>query len=155
MLSGAVAISIVSAKAKLEYQKNPVAYEIAHEPAVINEDQLRNQIVGAWQLFAAKDWGDTNFTYYPPNSRHFKIFTLTNSTTVAYDADSNIIFQINGPYELHGNVYVESIETATGPMSRFRGHRNPFKIRVEGDKYYQMGFGRKPNIEEVWKRVPQ
>ena len=39
-------------------------------------------------------------------------------------------------------------------MARFRGAHPKFNIRVEGDKYYQMGLGKKPFIEEMWQRVP-
>jgi hypothetical protein len=83
------------------------------------------------------------------------MFTLTNWAIVAYDAGSNILYSASGHYTLHGDNYTESIEAATGMMTRYLGARPAFKIRVDGDNYYQMGSGKNPSIEEVWQRVGQ
>ena len=92
--------------------------------------------------------------YLPPNNNNLKIFTETNWSIISRDADSNVIYSAGGPYTLKGNVYTETIETATGQMTQYLHMRPRFRIRVDGDKYYQMGVNQSP-LEEIWQRLPQ
>ncbi len=63
------------------------------------------------------------------------------------------IYSASGRYTLDGENYSEYIDAATGMMKQYL-HANPhFRIRVVGDKYYQLGAGQKPSIEEMWQRV--
>jgi len=38
-------------------------------------------------------------------------------------------------------------------MTRYLGAHPGFRIRVDGDNFYQMGAGKNPSIEEMWQRV--
>jgi hypothetical protein len=74
---------------------------------------------------------------------------LTNWAIVTYDAKSNVVYSASGPYELDGNLYTETVESGTGTMTNYLGVSLHYQLRVEGDKYYQMGSG----IEEMGERV--
>jgi len=134
--------------------KNPVEYKVLHQPPAQDESDLKNQLVGTWRMAGSKSWGATNFTFNPPNSGEFKTFTQDTWSVVTYGPNSNvIIYSGRGHYTLEGDLYTEAIEAATGPMTQYVGAHPQFKIRLEGDKYYQMGTGNKPSIEEMWQRV--
>jgi hypothetical protein len=133
---------------------NPVEYYILHTPPVQSEDELKNEMVGKWQLMGAKSQRTGGFVVLQPGSGYyFKSFTLTNWAIVTYDADSNVLYSAGGHYTLQGDRYTESIEAATGVMTRYLGAHPGFRIRVDGDNYYQMGAGKNPSIEEMWQRV--
>jgi len=134
---------------------NPVEYYVLHTPRVQSEDELKNEMVGTWQLMGAKSGRTGGFVMLQTPSLYIKSFTLTNWAIVTYDADSNVLYSASGHYTLHGDSYTESIEAATGMMTQFLGAHPGFKIRVDGDTYYQMGAGKNPSIEEMWQRVGQ
>ena len=133
---------------------NPVEYYILHTPAAQSEDELKNEMVGKWQLTGAKSRRTGGFVVLQPGSGYyFKSFTLTNWAIVTYDADSNVLYSAGGHYTLRGDSYTESTEEATGMMTRYLGAHPGFRIRMDGDNYYQMGSGKNPSIEEMWHRV--
>lgn len=134
---------------------NPVEYQVLHTPMVQSEDELKNEMVGTWQLTGAKSGRTGGFVFLQSPGSYHKMFTLTNWAIVTYDASSNVLYSASGHYTLHGDNYTESIEAATGMMTRYLGARPAFKIRLDGDNYYQMGSGKNPSIEEVWQRVGQ
>ena len=68
---------------------------------------------------------------------------------------SNVLYSAGGPYTLQGENYTEIIEEATGQMTQYLHARPSFRVRVVGDKYYQMGAGKNPTVEEMWQRVDQ
>jgi hypothetical protein len=159
----AVAAIIVSAfQAKAEREKDFIVYEVQHRSLLqklfrqrVNESELRRQMVGVWEMAAVKSWGATDITYIPKGNRRYKIFTATNWSLVQYDSESNSVLLAGGPYTLHSNLYTETIEIANDGMAKYRGARPRFKIRVEGDKYFQIGYNNKPPIEVLWQRVWQ
>ncbi len=132
---------------------NPVEYFVLHTPMVQSEDGLRNEMVGTWQLAGAKSARTGGFVMLQSPGLYCKSFTLTNWAIVTCDADSNVLYSASGHYTLKGDSYTESIEAATGMMTRYLGAHPGFKIRVDGDKFYQMGAGKNPSIEEMWQRV--
>ena len=134
-------------------EENPVEYYVLHTPLTQSEEQLKNLMAGKWELAGNKSQGQ--FYSAPAGNNYFKIFTPTNWAVIKYDADSNVVSSAGGTYTLRGDVYTESIELATGPMKRYLGAHPTFRIRVDGDCYYQMGAGRNPSIEEKWRRVEQ
>ena len=134
---------------------NPVEYYVLHTPMVQSENDLKDEMVGAWRLTGAKSGRTGQFVYLESPGNFLKSFTLTNWAIVTYDADSNVLYTASGHYTLHGDSYTESIEAATGVMTRYLGAHPGFKIRVDGDNYYQMGAGKNPSIEEMWQRVEQ
>jgi hypothetical protein len=147
---------MVQTRALAELKKNnPVEYHVLHTPMVQSESELKNELVGTWELAGAKSRMTGQFFPLPPHSGYFKMFTLTNWAIVTYDADSNVVYSASGHYTLQGDSYTESIEAATGRMIRFRGQHPRFKIRVDGDNYYQMGAEKNPVVVELWQRVEQ
>ena len=144
----------VQARALAELKAdNPVEYYVLHTPLVQSEDELKSEMVGTWQLKGAKSRATGSFVFLLPGNLYFKSFTLTNWAIVTYDAYSNVLYSASGHYTLHGDSYTESIEAATGMMTRYLGAHPGFRIRVDGDNYYQMGAGKNPSIEEMWQRV--
>ena len=134
---------------------NPVEYYVLHTPLVQSEDELKNELVGTWQLMGAKSGRTGGFVHLQSPGSYHKTFTLTNWAIVTYDADSNVLYTASGHYTLRGDSYTESIEAATGVMARYLGAHPGFRIRVDGDNYYQMGAGKNPSIEEMWQRIGQ
>jgi hypothetical protein len=133
---------------------NPVEYYVLHTPMVQSESGLRDEMVGTWQLMGAKSQRTGGFVFLQPGGGYyFKSFTLTNWAIVTYDGDSNVLYSAGGHYALQGDSYTESIEAATGMMTQFLGAHPKFRIRLDGDKYYQMGASKNPSIEEMWQRV--
>ena len=103
----------------------------------------------------AKSRSTGGFVFLRSPGSYRKIFTLTNWAIVTYDADSNVLYSASGHYTLRGDSYTEFIEAATGMMAPYLGAHPGFRIRVDGDNYYQMGAGKNPSIEEMWQRVGQ
>jgi hypothetical protein len=132
---------------------NPVEYYILHTSMTQTGDQLRNALVGEWKLVGAKSIKTDKFVVLDPDNHYFKTFTLTNWATVNYDSSSNVVNSASGPYTLSGDVCTETIEMATGSKRQFLGAHVPFRIRVVGDDYYQMGAGLHPSIEQQWHRI--
>jgi glucose dehydrogenase len=160
LLAAAAAIIVSAFKAHAEREKDFIAYAVQHRSLTqklfrlkVNESELRHQMVGVWEMAATKSWGATEVTHIPKGNRRYKIFTPTNWSLVQYDSDSNSVLLASGPYTLHSNLYTETIETANDGMAKYRGARPRFHIRVDGDKYYQIGYRNNPPIEEMWQRV--
>jgi hypothetical protein len=78
-----------------------------------------------------------------------------NHAIATYDNNSNLLYSASDHYTLRGDNYTESIEDASGSMARYIGAHPKFRVRIDGDKYYQMGAGKNPGIEEMWQRVGQ
>jgi hypothetical protein len=136
-------------------ENNPVEYYILHTPLTQTGDELRSAMVGTWQLAGAKSLQTGEFVRLESPQNYQKTFTLTNWAMVACDNDSNVLYTASGQYTLHGENYTESIEAATGAKSQFLGTHPTFRIRLDGDKFYEMGMGKKPSIEQMWQRVEQ
>ena len=133
---------------------NPVEYYIQHTPLTQNGDDLRNAMVGTWELRGTRNRQTGQFIFVPTRSGYFKTWTLTNWSIVTYGLLSNVQYTASGQYTLQGDNYSESIEAATGQMTQYLGAHPAFRIRVDGDTYYQMSAGRNSNpLEEMWQRV--
>ena len=135
---------------------NPVEYYVLHTPMTQKGDELKNAMEGTWRLTGAHSRRTGGFVYLQPlGNYYFKTFTETNWAIATYDNSSNLLYSASGRYTLEGENYSEYIDEATGQMTQYL-HANPhFKIRVVGDKYYQMSPEKKPSIEEMWQRVDQ
>ena len=134
-------------------ENNPVEYYILHTPLTQTGDELRNAMAGAWQLAGAKSLRTGEFVRMESPQSYCKTFTLTNWAMVAYDSNSNVLYTASGPYTLQGENCTESIEAATGAKAQFLGTHPIFRIRLNGDKLYEMGMGNNPSIEQMWQRV--
>lgn len=134
-------------------ENNPVEYFLLHTPLTQTEDELRNALTGTWELAGAKSLQSGEFVRLESPQNYRKTFTLTNWAMVARDNSSNVLYTASGRYTLQGENYTESIEAATGAKAQYLGTRPTFRVRLDGDKFYQMGMGRNPSIEQMWQRV--
>ena len=158
LLAAGTTVAVLESKSRADQKKDVVAYEILHESLMqklfarqANDTETRRQLEGVWIITDKKFDGTPRFAHYPKNNPHLKTWTLTNWAIVTYDSKSNVVYSAGGPYELHGNLYTETVESGTGGMSNYIGAQLQYQLRVEGDKYYQMGSG----IEETGQRVQQ
>ncbi len=110
---------------------------------------------GTWQLISFKYGEGTNWTDLPQEQRRLKLITPTHFSWVQYDvATGKVQSTAGGTYTLSGESYTESVEFAGEGMTDYLGKKQPFTIRVEGDKLNQSGqLSDGMKIEEVWQRV--
>jgi len=153
LLATGTTVALVELKAQSDRKKDFIAYEIQHQSLIQKlaqrDSETRRQLEGGWVIAAKRFQGAPKFNHYPKNNPHLKTWTLTNWAIVTYDSKSNVVYSASGPYELNGDLYTETVESGTGTMTNYIGSRLQYKLRVEGDKYYQMGSG----IEEMGQRV--
>jgi hypothetical protein len=135
-------------------KENPVEYYIQHTPAK-NAEDVRASMLGTWRMAALRNRQTGDFIFLGPNSLNFKSWTQTNWSIITYDMFSNVQYTASGHYTLEGDTYTESIEEATGQMTRYLGAHPKFTIRVDGDNYYQMSADKKNTnpLEEMWQRA--
>ena len=111
--------------------------------------------LGTWQLISTK-YGDANdFSDFPNEQRRVKFITATHFTWVQYDtASKKVESMAGGPYALDGDSYTETIEFVGAGMETYLGKKQPFTIKVNGDKLNQSGqLSDGLRIEEVWQRL--
>ena len=111
--------------------------------------------LGAWQLVSYKYGDNAKWTDAPQAQRRVKLITPTHFTWVAYEASTGKVQSMaGGTYARKGNAYTELIEFAGEGMANYQGKKQPFTIRVEGDKLTQSGeLSDGTKIEEVWQRA--
>jgi RNA polymerase sigma factor (sigma-70 family) len=158
LLAAGTTVAVLESKARADREKDFIVYELLHQSLMqkllaqrADDSETRRQLEGTWIIAAKRFRGEAQFEHYRDNNPHLKSWTLTNWAIVTYDAKSNVVYSASGPYELHGNLYTETVESGAGPMTNFIGARLQYKLRVKGDKYYQAGSG----IEEMGQRVQQ
>jgi hypothetical protein len=134
-------------------ENNPVEYFILRTPMAQNESDVKAGLAGTWHLAGAKSLKTGEFVRLESPQSYCKTFTLTNWSVVAYDNDSNVLYTASGCYTLQGENCTESIEAATGAKKQFLGTHPTFRIRLDGDKLYEMGTGNNPSIEQMWQRA--
>jgi RNA polymerase sigma factor (sigma-70 family) len=153
LLGGAITTFVHQAEARPDRDQDPVADQFRNQPPV-DADTLKQKLVGHWALEAKRLGYNNEYTHYTDDNRQ-KSWTLTDWAIVRYDAKSNIVYSASGPYELKGDLYTETIQNATGLMTNYLGTHPQYRLRVDGDKYYQMSPGDKPALEEIGHRLPQ
>jgi hypothetical protein len=136
-------------------ESNPVEYYILRTPLTQTEDELRNTLAGTWHLAGVRSAKTGEFVRMEIPQNYRKTFTLTNWSQVAYDNDSNVLYTASGRYTLQGENITESIEAATGAKKQFLGTHPTFRIRLDGDNFYEMGTGKNPSVEQMWQRARQ
>jgi len=158
LLAAGTTVAVLELKARTDRKKDVVAYEIQHQALMqkllarkTGDNETRRRLEGVWIITDKRFQGNPRFVQYPKNNPHLKTWTLTNWAIVTYDSKSNIVYSASGPYEIEGDLYTETVESGTGNMTNYIGTDLQYKLRVEGDKYYQMGSG----IEETGQRVKQ
>jgi RNA polymerase sigma factor (sigma-70 family) len=150
---GFTTVVVQKAKARADSANDPVAY-LFRDQSPVDANKMRQQLVGNWVLKTKRLGMDKDYTHYPDNNRQ-KMWTLTNWTIVFYDARSNIFCSASGPYELQGDLYTEAVQKGTGIMTNYIGTQMKFRLRVDGDTYYQTALGDKPGLQEIGHRLPQ
>jgi len=153
--AGTTTVALKEYAAHRAQQANPVEYNFQHTPMTLTAEQLRMALAGQWKLVGAKSIKTGKFVALDPHNQFFKTFTLTNWATTNYDSNSNLVNSAGGPYTVSGDVSTETIETATGSKRQFLGAHVPYRVRVIGKDYYQMGMGPAPAIEQQWHRVDE
>ena len=117
------------------------------------QDQVRKELLGAWEMVALRPWNTTIYFNAASGRHHVKFFTMTYSAWVDYDQAGKVITMgSGGPYTVQDEFYIETLQFASGSMTRFLGGRPKFKLRVEGDIYYQLALG-EINNDEIWQRI--
>jgi hypothetical protein len=111
------------------------------------DSQLAKDLVGTWVLVGTPD--DENKS--PAAGTRLKFFTGKHWTVTASDEAGKVVYHHGGTYTLDGDEYAETIKYATEGTESVIGKTFKFKIKVEGDKYTQIGVDNPYN--EVWKRA--
>lgn len=156
-LAAGTVVGVLETRPHGDSKKDFVAYAIENQPWAeklfgrANDSETRRQLEGSWIITDKRFEGNPRYTHYAKNNPHLKTWTLTNWAIVTYDRRSNIVYSASGPYEISGNLYTETVESGTGTMSNYIGTSLQYKLRVQGDRYYQMGS----SIEETGQRIPQ
>ena len=111
--------------------------------------------LGTWQLVSFKYGDSSTWTDAPQAQRRMKFITPTHFTWVAYEVSTGKVQSMaGGTYTLNGGAYTELIEFAGEGMTDYLGKKQPFTVRVEGDKLNQSGeLSDGTKIEEVWQRA--
>jgi hypothetical protein len=107
--------------------------------------KLAASLVGTWQLVGRPD----DAQEMPVNS--FKFFTGKHWSVTYHDENGKVEYHHGGTYTLDGDQYAETIKYATDQTAALIGQTMKFKIKVEGDKYTQIGVGNTYN--EIWRRA--
>lgn len=162
LLAGGATVMVSASKAREERAKDLVAYEVLQPSWMqkvfnrpVSDEELRRQLVGVWELEAFRPPNSTNYVFFKANNKNLKIRTLTN-WSIAGNEDTTDAYSAGGSYTVKNQIYTETIESATGIMAKrlHIGATPRFKIRVEGDKCYQLGL-HGGFVHEVWHRVQQ
>ncbi len=111
--------------------------------------------LGTWQLVTFKYGEETNRTELPQGHRRIKLITSTHFTWVQYEVSTGKVESTaGGTYTLSDGTYTELIEFAGEGMTDYLGKKQPFTIKVEGDKLTQSGqLSDGTKIEEEWRRM--
>src|ERR1035441_5473003 len=71
----------------------PVEYYIQHTPLTQMGDDLRNAMLGTWELRGVMNRQMGQFIFLPAQSGNFKTWTPTNWSIVTYDFFSNVQYK--------------------------------------------------------------
>jgi hypothetical protein len=107
--------------------------------------KLAADLMGTWQLVGRPD----DAQEMPVNA--FKFFTGKHWCVTYHDENGAVQYHHGGTYTLDGDQYAENIKYATEQTAGLIGQTMKYKIKVEGDKYTQIGVGNEYN--EVWRRA--
>jgi hypothetical protein len=107
--------------------------------------KLAADLIGAWTLVGSPDVEEETPT------KRLKFFAGKHWMVTECDDDGKVILHHGGTYTLDGDEYVETIKYAMEENANAIGLQFKFKIKVEGDKYTQIGDGNP--YSEVWRRA--
>ena len=107
--------------------------------------KLAADLIGAWTLVGTPDSDEETPT------KRLKFFAGKHWLVTEADDAGKVLFHHGGTYTLDGDEYVETIEYALEESVGAVGMKYKFKIKVEGDKYTQIGI--ENPYSEVWRRA--
>ncbi|MGB7343917.1 MAG: hypothetical protein WBD20_06875 [Pirellulaceae bacterium] len=131
--------------------QNVTAQEpVKQEPAtreVVKTKTLAQQIVGTWELEAAKSPGSPSGI-----GSRLKMFTGTHWCVIQPDVNTGVIvFQHGGRYSLDGDTLKTTREFAGQSTKSLIGSAGRFKIEIDGDTLKQADS--EGVFNESWKRL--
>jgi hypothetical protein len=109
--------------------------------------QLAKDLIGTWVLIGTPD----KIGEPPATGGRLKFFTGKHWTITEADESGKVVFHHGGTYVVDGEEYAETIRYANESTSELVGKTFKFKIKVEGDKYTQVGIDNP--YTEIWKRA--
>jgi hypothetical protein len=109
--------------------------------------QLARDLIGAWVLVGTPD----NIGEPPATGGRLKFFTGKHWAITQADNSGKVIYHHGGTYTLDCEEYAETIEYANESTADLIGKTHKFHVKVEGDKYTQIGIDNP--YTEVWKRA--
>jgi hypothetical protein len=109
--------------------------------------QLAKDLIGTWAFVGSP--GDE--AKPPATGFRLKFFTGKHWTVTNADESGKVVYHLGGTYTLDGEEYAETVKYATEINASQIGKTFKFKIKVEGDKYTQVGIDNP--YSEVWKRA--
>jgi hypothetical protein len=130
-----ISVAMVSALRAQEETPEPEA-----EPSKLAKD-----LIGAWTLVGTPDSNEETPT------KRLKFFAGKHWLVTEADDGGKVTIHHGGTYTLDGDEYVETIEYALPESISAVGMKFKFRIKVEGDKYTQIGVENPYN--EVWRRA--
>jgi hypothetical protein len=110
-------------------------------------EDLRSRLLGAW-LLAGKPGAEVE----PKPGARMKFFGHRHwLITQADPATGNVIYHHGGTYELVDETLVTTTTFANENTADRIGSKNTYAIKVDGDRYTQLGVGNP--WTEIWKRA--
>jgi hypothetical protein len=109
--------------------------------------QLAKDLIGTWVYAGTPD----QEVEPPATGGRLKFFTGKHWTITQADEAGKVLFHHGGTYKLDGEEYAESVKYANENSAEVVGKTFKFKIKVEGDKYTQVGVDNP--YTEVWRRA--
>jgi hypothetical protein len=140
MIFGFVAITFMS----IAMVKGLRAQESTPKPEA-EPSKLASDLIGTWTLVGTPDSEEET------PSKRLKFFTGKHWLVTEADDAGKVLLHHGGTYTLDGDEYEETIEYALEDSIGAVGMKFKFKIKVEGDKYTQIGVENPYN--EVWRRA--
>jgi heme/copper-type cytochrome/quinol oxidase subunit 2 len=107
--------------------------------------KLASDLIGTWTLVGTPDSEQETPT------KRLKFFTGKHWLVTEADDNGKVTLHHGGTYTLDADEYVETIEYAMEESISAVGMKFKFKIKVEGDKYTQIGI--ENPYSEVWRRA--
>ncbi|HZY83391.1 MAG TPA: hypothetical protein VFE78_01060 [Gemmataceae bacterium] len=112
--------------------------------------KLAKELIGTWALVGTPEKvGDP-----PASGGRLKFITGRQWAITQADPETGkVIYHHGGTYTLDGDTYTETVEYANENTAELIKKKLKFKVKVEGDKYTQIGVGADNPFKEVWKRA--
>jgi hypothetical protein len=108
---------------------------------------LAKGLIGAWVLAGTPDKEEEPAA----TGARLKFITVKHWTITQSDEAGKVVFHHGGTYTIDGDEYTETVKYANESTAELIGKSFKFKIKLEGDKYNQIGVGNP--YTEVWRRA--